>query len=48
MIRNASQRDGLSSAPHVESTGVLQPGDHVEGSAPTIANGRHPHRVSPA
>jgi hypothetical protein len=48
MIGNASQRDGLSSAPRVERTGVLQPGDHVTGSALAIADGRHAHRVSPA
>jgi len=48
MIANASQRDGLSSAPRVESTGVLPLGDHVTGSAPAIADGRHAHRVSPA
>jgi hypothetical protein len=48
MIGHAAQRDGVSSAPRVERTGVLPQGDHVAGSAPAIAAGLHPHRVSPA
>jgi hypothetical protein len=48
MVGHASQRDGLSSAPRVESTGILPPGDHGAGSAPAIADGRHAYRVSPA
>jgi hypothetical protein len=47
MIGRACQRDGVSSAPRIESTEVLQQGDNVAGSAPAIADGLYSYRVSP-